>query len=71
MQVEEFAARVGGLPASPLALDWAVAEEYLGLALPSSCRELGSAHGPLYVGDWIWIEGPAPPNGSAGPGTAG
>ena len=58
MQVEEFAARVGGLPASPLAVDWTVAEEYLGLALPSSCRELGSAHGPLYVGDWIWIEMP-------------
>ncbi|MTE19068.1 hypothetical protein F0L17_07980 [Streptomyces sp. TRM43335] len=43
---------------APLAVDWAAVESRLGLRLPSGYKALVSAHGPLDIGEYLWMHAP-------------
>ncbi|MCF6525021.1 SMI1/KNR4 family protein [Streptomyces sp. JJ36] len=42
----------------PVAVDWSRVESWLGLTLPGDYKALFSGHGPLDIGEFVWLHGP-------------
>ena len=44
--------------ATPVEVNWAEVESWLGLELPSDYKQLVTAYGPLDIGEFIWVQTP-------------
>ncbi|MCG8923887.1 SMI1/KNR4 family protein [Lentzea sp. CC55] len=42
----------------PVPVDWDAAESWLGLPLPGDYKAIASAHGPLDIGEFVWLHVP-------------
>ena len=58
MDLSELRALLNEPAPTPFDVDWLSVEAWLGTALPTAYKELGSTFGPWYVGDWVWVEVP-------------
>ncbi|WP_377268086.1 SMI1/KNR4 family protein [Peterkaempfera sp. SMS 1(5)a] len=63
LDIAAFAAPDPERRPTPIEIDWAATEEWLGLPLPDDYKQLIGAHGPLDFGGYLWIHGPCVEDG--------
>ncbi len=52
-----------GTHVRPVPIDWAAVESWLGLRLPADYKAIAGAHGPLDLGDFVWLHVPCRQDG--------